>query len=573
MADIKEDVTMGAKQNKKLPVLIVIILIVLVLAVSFIYERLHADTPTDKMADLNDIYQSEDGTAAVIANGVLSEARAEWRGQTAYLNLGIVRDELNDHFYWDDNEKLLLYTTANEVVRADAESTYQGVPVFFEQGKNDAAESRVYISLDYVSCYTNMQVETYSAPSRVFLRTIYGESEYADVAEETAVHSKANVKSPLLVKASAGSRLWVIREEGSDWLYVYVGGEDGGVVGYVQRKLVSNLETVDDAGPYQQPEYTHLSLSEPIRMVWHQVFQESGLDAWDSLMENVSGVNVLAPTWFSIADSEGTVESRANQEYVDRAHANGMQIWALVENINSEVKLDNARLLNTTSSRNRIIQTLIEQALAYGIDGLNVDLEGLPSSAGSGYIQFIRELSVECRKNGLILSVDNYVPSAWTTHYQRDKQAEVIDYLVIMAYDEHYNGSEAGSTASFPFVENGIANTIAQGVPADRIICAVPFYSRIWHGDGSSVSSETISMPNMQAYIAEHELTPVWEDDIAQNYVEYTDEEGTLNRIWVEDASSLQAKIDVIRNYSLAGVAGWKLGMETSDVWSILAGE
>lgn len=173
---------MGAKQNKKLPVLIVIILIVLVLAVSFIYERLHADTPTDKMADLNDIYQSEDGTAAVIANGVLSEARAEWRGQTAYLNLGIVRDELNDHFYWDDNEKLLLYTTANEVVRADAESTYQGVPVFFEQGKNDAAESRVYISLDYVSCYTNMQVETYSAPSRVFLRTIYGESEYADVA-------------------------------------------------------------------------------------------------------------------------------------------------------------------------------------------------------------------------------------------------------------------------------------------------------------------------------------------------------------------------------------------------------
>lgn len=564
---------MGAKQNKKLPVLIVIILIVLVLAVSFIYERLHADTPTDKMADLNDIYQSEDGTAAVIANGVLSEARAEWRGQTAYLNLGIVRDELNDHFYWDDNEKLLLYTTANEVVRADAESTYQGVPVFFEQGKNDAAESRVYISLDYVSCYTNMQVETYSAPSRVFLRTIYGESEYADVAEETAVHSKANVKSPLLVKASAGSRLWVIREEGSDWLYVYVGGEDGGVVGYVQRKLVSNLETVDDTGPYQQPEYTHLSLSEPIRMVWHQVFQESGLDAWDSLMENVSGVNVLAPTWFSIVDSEGTVESRANQEYVDRAHANGMQIWALVENINSEVKLDNARLLNTTSSRNRIIQTLIEQALAYGIDGLNVDLEGLPSSAGSGYIQFIRELSVECRKNGLILSVDNYVPSAWTTHYQRDKQAEVIDYLVIMAYDEHYNGSEAGSTASFPFVENGIANTIAQGVPADRIICAVPFYSRIWHGDGSSVSSETISMPNMQAYIAEHELTPVWEDDIAQNYVEYTDEEGTLNRIWVEDASSLQAKIDVIRNYSLAGVAGWKLGMETSDVWSILAGE
>lgn len=564
---------MGAKQNKKLPVLIVIILIVLVLAVSFIYERLHADTPTDKMADLNDIYQSEDGTAAVIANGVLSEARAEWRGQTAYLNLGIVRDELNDHFYWDDNEKLLLYTTANEVVRADAESTYQGVPVFFEQGKNDAAESRVYISLDYVSCYTNMQVETYSAPSRVFLRTIYGESEYADVAEETAVHSKANVKSPLLVKASAGSRLWVIREEGSDWLYVYVGGEDGGVVGYVQRKLVSNLETVDDAGPYQQPEYTHLSLSEPIRMVWHQVFQESGLDAWDSLMENVSGVNVLAPTWFSIVDSEGTVESRANQEYVDRAHANGMQIWALVENINSEVKLDNARLLNTTSSRNRIIQTLIEQALAYGIDGLNVDLEGLPSSAGSGYIQFIRELSVECRKNGLILSVDNYVPSAWTTHYQRDKQAEVIDYLVIMAYDEHYNGSEAGSTASFPFVENGIANTIAQGVPADRIICAVPFYSRIWHGDGSSVSSETISMPNMQAYIAEHELTPVWEDDIAQNYVEYTDEEETLNRIWVEDASSLQAKIDVIRNYSLAGVAGWKLGMETSDVWSILAGE
>lgn len=550
----------NAKRNKNLPVLIVAALILIVLVVGIIYELIHQNTPSTERADLGTLYPVEEGTAAVISNGVLSESRAVWNAQRAYLALSIVQNELNSRFYWDTAEQLLVVTTANEVIIAGADTQFEGGPVFLKQ------EETVYVSLDYVAQYTNIQVDTYTNPNRVFLRTQWGETTTGDVEETGQVRTEADVKSPVITEVTSGARFTILEQQ-EDWSTVYT---QDGFVGYMQNNQMTGVETVEDSGPYQAPEYTRTTLDEKVFLVWHQVFEESGVSSLNSLLENAQGLNVLAPTWFSIQDEEGNLESRASHEYVEIAHSRGIQVWALVENINIE-GVDPEELLNVTSHRTNLINGLMAQAEEYDLDGINVDLEELPAGAGEGYIQFIRELSVACRQRGLVLSVDNYVPSAWTEHYYRAEQGVVADYVVVMAYDEHYSGSDAGSTSSLEFVRQGVEDTLAE-VPAEKLICALPFYTRLWTETGGFLTSETVAMNDVDRVLAAHpEATETWLPEQAQTYVYEETEGGVTYQMWVEDETSLQEKLDILSSYGLAGIGGWKLGMETDGVWALIS--
>ena len=548
----------NAKRNKNLPVLVVAALILIVLVVGIIYELIHMNTPSAERADLGTIYPVSEGTAAVISNGVLSETRAVWEAKRAYLDLSIVQKELNSRFYWDSTEKLLVVTTAAEVAVAASDTMFEGGPVFLNR------EDTIYVSLDYVAQYTNIQVDSFSNPNRVFLRTQWGESTKAEVTETAQVRTEADVKSPILTDVEPGSGLLVM-EQGEDWNKVYT---KDGYVGYILKEDLRDVRTETDEGPSVQPEYTRTTLDQKVFLVWHQVFEESGVNSLDSLLADAKGLNVLAPTWFSIKDEEGNLESRANHDYVQKAHDKGIQIWALVENINIE-GVNAEKLLNVTSHRTNLINGLIQYAEEYELDGINVDLEKLPSSAGEGYIQFIRELSVACRKRGLILSVDNYVPSAWTAHYHRAEQGVVADYVIIMAYDEHYNGSEAGSTASVDFVRQGVEDTLKE-VPAEKVVTAFPFYTRLWKTEGAELTSEVKSMDEAKALADSAEYTVTWQEELGQNYAEM-DQDGSMYQIWLEDEASIKVKLEAVKPFDLAGLAGWKLGMESDSVWDLIS--
>ena len=176
---------------------------------------------------------------------------------------------------------------------------------------------------------------------------------------------------------------------------------------------------------------------------------------------------------------------------------------------------------------------------------------------------------METHANGIILSVDNYALASVTGFYDREEQGNVADYVVIMGYDEHWASSpEAGSVASIGYVERGIKETIAQ-VPARKVINAVPFYTRIWRtNDEGKVGSETIGMQLQNEWIAQVGITPAWDNEACQNYGETTIG-GKLCQIWMEDAESLEVKLNVMDSYELAGVAEWKLGFETPDIWDV----
>lgn len=207
-------------------------------------------------------------------------------------------------------------------------------------------------------------------------------------------------------------------------------------------------------------------------------------------------------------------------------------------------------------------------ASAYNLDGLNIDFEGIPAETGPHYIQFIRELSIQCRKKNIVLSIDNYVPTSSTDYYDRKEQGVVADYVIIMGYDEHWRGSgKAGSVASIGFVEDGIVHTLEE-VPAEKVINAVPFYTLVWRTEGGQTTDETLTMANTAAYISRNSLSPIWDETACQNYVEF-ESGNVLYQVWFEDTQSLQVKLNIMDKHNLAGAAGWSLGLQSEDVWPL----
>lgn len=226
-------------------------------------------------------------------------------------------------------------------------------------------------------------------------------------------------------------------------------------------------------------------------------------------------------------------------------------------------------LLSTTSSRDNLVNNIVAQAVAYSLDGVNIDFEQLKSAAGPGYGEFIRELALKCHKNDIVLSIDNYVPSDYTAFYDRANQAKFADYVVIMAYDEYTTTStEAGSTASISFVKQGVENTLTE-VPKEQIILGMPFYTRLWTEENGAISCTAMRMNEISDFLAQHNATATWDDSLGQNYAEVSEDTKTY-KIWVEDSYSIEEKLKVLDSNSLAGGAFWKSGQELPEVWDII---
>ena len=549
--------TKREKRNRTFPVLIILVLIALTCILGVAGEVIARRLPTKERADLSSIYGAEEGYAAVIANHQLAESKAVWRLGHAYLPYRVIREELNSHFYWDPVEEILLYTLPEEVVQADSEMAYDDAPVLLEQ------DDTIYVALSYVEKYTNIQVSHFETPNRIVLQTEWGTEQIGTLKKKTAVRQRGGIRSPIVTELEAGEEV-VILEPMERWSGVQT---SDGFLGYVQNKDIAEIREEVMKGPYEEPEYTSIHMDEKVTMVWHQLFDNSGLTALQEFLRTDPPVNVISPGWFTISDEDGSIQSLADPQYVQTAHAAGLQVWPMVENINIETT--SADLLLPTTHRRKLVEGLMAELEACGADGLNVDLEQISSESGEGFIQFIRELSAACRKRGLVLSVDNGVPSSGgLARYHVPEQGEFADYVIVMAYDEHYRGGEPGSTASLPFVQQAISDTLAM-VPEEKVICGVPFYTRLWTETSSGTGSEAMGMDAAAAFAKEQGMSVQWLDELGQNYAR-AEEDGTVYELWLEDSESMQARMQVIDAYRLAGAAFWKLGLQNSSAWEII---
>ena len=254
---------------------------------------------------------------------------------------------------------------------------------------------------------------------------------------------------------------------------------------------------------------------------------------------------------------------------MEKAHSLGMQVWAVLDNFNRGSNVQSEILFASTEARKKLIADLISEVQRYGIDGINLDIEGIKPEAGPHYVQFIRELSVDCRKQGIVLSVDTYVPSAYTAFYNRAEQGRVADYVIIMGYDEHYAGGEAGSVASLGYERKGIEDTL-EAVPAEKVISAIPFYTRIWKtADDGSVTSDAMGIAQAKKWVEENQVELYWQEELGQYYGEIR-KDGQDYAVWMEEERSIGLKMDLIRDNGLAGVACWKLGFEPATLWDVV---
>lgn len=515
----------------------------------------------------------DNGEAAVIVEDHLVQERALIYDDGIYVNYALVQDELNSRFYWDESAQLMLYTTPSEIYEIPVGgSTYTagGETMDAEREVLRNAFGSIYMSLDFLCQYTDMKYESFNEPNRIVITFGSREVTTAEVRRDAAVRYQGGIKSPILTEVSGGSLVTVL-EEMEDWSQVLT--EDG-YIGYIRNSSLRNFYPTQRDTYWQGEEYTSLSLEGRVNLVWHQInYPEMNGNLSDDTA-NMTGVNVISPTWYFLSDNEGNIDSYADASYVEEAHAKGLQVWALISNFSENVST--TELLASRQARQKVQEYLVSQAQEIGFDGINIDFEGIAQEAGPSYVQFMRELSILCRQNGIYLSVDVPVPMDFSSHYNREELGVVCDYVIMMGYDEHYAGSDiVGSVASLDFEITGIQNMLTE-VPKEKLVSAIPFYSRVWYTetleDGSaSVTSEAVTMDQAEQLLTENGVTSSYDESTGQQYAQWTDSQGRLCQIWLEDENSVAARASLVSEYDLGGIAAWVLGNEQDFVWEIIS--
>ena len=574
------------QRNLAMKVFLFIIIIVGVIGGAFLLKKYG---PTKEKADLNEYYgiQKENQLAVIVDNEVLGASGIMLDGKP-YVEYSVVRDYLNGRFYVDFNENILLYTLPEGTIRADVGSTEYTLQkerksVGYTLLKMEG--STAYISLDFVQEYSNIDFQTYEEPNRVMIISNWGETTVATVKRNTQVRYRGGVKSPILTNVSKKDVVTVIEDE-DNWKKVRT--EDG-YVGYMKTNCLKNERKEQISRDFEEQVYPSISKDYTINLAWHVVTNKTANNTVLSTIADTKGLTTISPTWFTVADTRGNINSFASSQYVNYAHQSNIEVWGLVRDFDGGINSyeESYELLSHTTHRENLINQLIAEALKTKLDGINVDFEKISTECGEHFIQFVRELSVKCRQNGIILSVDNYVPAGYNKHYNLEEQGTVADYVIIMGYDEHYAGSyESGPVASLAYVKSGIEETL-KVVPKEKTINAVPFYTRLWKEvpktegelaaeEGTEaaeysvkVTSSAYGMRAAEQVIATAGAQIVVDEATGHNYAQW-EADGATYKIWLEDEAALEAKLKLMKEYELAGNAAWRLGYEKSDTWELI---
>lgn len=562
------------KRSRINPVMAGMMAILLLLIIAAAVFLIRKYSPSKERMDLSLYFQLEDeDDLAIIVQNELIESKGIVLDGRPYVSAEVVKEYLNDRFYWDSSENLYIYTTPTEMITA-----HVGENQYTVDKRNTAVDYQIikvedgtaYVALEYVKQYTAIDYTYMEEPNRVQINCEYGEQPVVEAKKNSVVRYRAGIKSPILTDVKKGDVMFVV-DEGENpvekWTKVRTAD---GYIGYIKDSKLKAQSTLTTTTDFVQPEYSALTKDYTINLAWHQITNK---DANNQVLQKIAkakGLTTISPTWFFIRDNDGNIQSLASQDYVNYCHQNNIEVWGLVENITYKDQIDITSILNKTSSRQNLVTQLIAQAIQYDLDGINVDIEALPGAASDGFIEFVRELSIMCRRNNIILSVDNYVPMAHNQIYNRKEQGIVADYVIIMGYDEHYAGSEeAGSVASIGYVRDGIEKTLEE-VPAEKVINAVPFYTRLWQTNAAGeLSSTSLGMNSASKTLSDKNVTPEWNEETAQYYGAFEDSDG-FYQIWLEEERSIEEKAKLIKEYGLAGIAAWRLGYEKDEIWDVI---
>lgn len=560
--------------KKAVPYIITFILLIALGGVAF---KLYSDRYmyTDERADLNEYYgvQDEDDFPIIYEN-LVSEMHARRFDGECYMDLETVRSLLNNRFYYGTQDGTLIYCLPEEmfVARLGEKSWESDVNGVTQESYAPVVKDgdTIYVALAYVRKFTNFYYAVYEGPNRVVLRNEWGTAQMATVRGSTNMRTLGGVKAPIIASVEEGTDVLIL-DPLDDWTRIETAD---GFYGYVENKYLSETREQEMEPVTDVPEYVpqYRSLGKSICIAWNMTYFAESNKEIEGMLVGTKGINVLAPTWFTMKSEEGDINIKASKSYVEMAHKKGIQVWGVLDNFQNDDLFVYTKFLNTLEGRQKVVKTLVEAAQEYGLDGINVDIEGLAEPTDVyDFVEFVREICIGCRRAGLYISINNYVPYNYNDHYDLEEQSAFADYVIIMGYDEHTVGSpEAGSAASIGYVEYGIEEAL-KDVPAERLINGIPFYTIGWTTENGEVSGKVLDMVEAKTFLKDHDMKTEWNSTAGQNYAEK--ESGSkLYQIWLEDKKSISTKLDLMKEKGLAGVAVWRLGLETNDVWDVIDG-
>lgn len=399
-------------KKKTIPILTVCALIVIIVAIIGGSVLLRKYTPSKEHKDLTSYYNiTADNQVAIVLNNELTSSYATLIDGHIYVDYNFVHDTLNSRFYWDHNENILLYATSRDLISAEADSNkYLITKSSVDYGRPvvKANSDSAYIDLDFVKEYTDLTYKYIKDPNRIIITNQWGDYETASVKKNSTVRVKGGIKSPILKDITETTDVTVI-EQGDKWSKILTAD---GIIGYVQNKRLSDISTKTRTSDFTPDTFAHITKDFNICMAWHQVTNSSANANIASVLSSTKGVNVISPTWFYLNDNNGNLANLASLDYVNYCHSQGVEVWALVSNLENK-DADSAEVLTHTSKRQNLVNQIVSMAIQYNLDGINLDFESLnQSKVGDAYIEFVRELSIKCANNGIVLSVDNYVPTS-----------------------------------------------------------------------------------------------------------------------------------------------------------------
>lgn len=555
-------------KRKKLMVIAVIALVAVLGIAGFLVYRFIPSNTVRSGYKYFDVKEDVDNEYVIIQNGEKIDEKALMIGDHLYFSRKFTFDNFNKRFYYDSESDAVLKTDGNTTwIFKAGENSYtstsgkkedDGYPVIVK------VDDTLYVAADYAIQDGGFAYSTYSEPQRVILKTKYETYTEVEVQSDTQVRFRGGVKSDILEEVSTGDRL-IYRKDVGGWLEVET---PSGYIGYVKSSATKPIE--ENAIENFTPIRSYVNAQDrpgELCITWYQLGSKMENSDIDKNLIGIEATNVLSPTWFAITDDKGSMTDSGSGELTQKMHDRGIKVWGLVNDFATNIDRDS--FMASKAVREKVINNLIQAANKYNLDGINIDFEKISKPGSEHYLQFLRELALECRANGLVLSVDDARPYAFNYQYEVGEQAAYVDYVILMAYDEHYNGSEPGSVASLTFTEEGIQAMLRSGVPANQLVLGMPFYTRVYFTDkNGNVTSNAVSM-QVANQICDDAGAPGTQVD-GQTFRSYENDEGKLVQVWIENSSSLELRMKLMEQYNLAGSAQWKLGMEEKKVWEVI---
>lgn len=560
--------------KKKLTVVFVLFIILALLAAAgiVVFKKF---APSFTQREMSEQYKLGKDEAMLVINGYPVEEKGKIVNGKMYVPVSVATEQMNERIYWDEKENILSLATSGGLITVGADSTAYTVgketkntetQVIYQDGDID------YISMDFVNEYSRIQYEEKKDPSRIVVQSDFETGHtFAKLADSVRLRVGPNKKYDYLLELEKDQEVLIDTNTKPENEYQKIFTLDG-IEGYVPQEYLT--EQIDKTWQTEKQEdvFTQLKMDHTVCLGWHQMTEVVGSADLEIKTAHAGSLNVISPTWFALSDNKGNFSSLASSEYVTAAHAKGLKVWGLVNDFDKKVKLK--KVLGRTSIRTNLINNLVTTAIQYDLDGINIDFEKITEETAPAYLEFLRELVLRCHANDIVVSVDDYLPTESSAFYNWKEQGRVVDYVIFMAYDEHYAGSkESGSVSSLPFVQGGVELGL-QYIPQERVVVALPFYTRLWREtkkkSGVDVSSSAYGMSSAESVLQSNGVSAAWDDVTGQYYAEF-DAEGSTYKIWLEEETSLDKKMETVFSQNVAGIAFWKLGFERPVTWTTIA--